>query len=187
MRLFFALNFSAELRDEIARVTRPLVEAAPRLAWVRAELLHLTLKFLGERDPAQLPDLALLGRDAVRRHRPHEVAVTSVGAFPNLERPRVVWVGMKGGEVLAEVAAALDVGTEVLGVPRDTHPFRPHVTLARVKQALTRGEAAALAQAATALHLHLVSPVRSIELMSSRTTAQGPHYEVVQSFPLGGH
>ena len=186
MRLFFALNFADEVRREVARLTQPLRAAVPGIGWVDAEHLHVTLKFLGERDASEVPTLAVLGKDAVRRHRPHDVALTAVGAFPNLGRPRVVWLGITGGEGLAQVAAALDAGAEALGVAREARPFRPHVTLARVRRPLGAEEAAALALAAAGVRLHVVTSVRVIDLMRSTLTAAGPRYEPVGAFPLGG-
>jgi len=160
VRLFFAVAFDPPVQQDIADATRAMRDAVPSVAWVAAPRLHLTLKFLGDIEPAIVPQLHAVGRDAVRGARAHEVTLGGIGAFPNLARPRVVWMGMHGTESLAHIAGALDRGGVTVGVPAETRPFRPHVTLARVKAPLARAQAETLAQRAAEIRVRLRVPVR---------------------------
>jgi 2'-5' RNA ligase len=186
VRAFFALNFDADVRSRIARSAQPLYDAAPHVAWVRSELLHLTLKFLGEVPAESVDALCRLGEAAARAHSPRAVALAGFGAFPNLHHPRVVWMGMGDADVLALLADHLDRGSAPLGVPRDERPFRPHVTIGRIKGALAAPETAALAREAERASEPFTAWVGTIDLMRSTLSAGGPRYEVVATFPLGG-
>lgn len=187
IRLFVAVNLPPACRERIAADSLPLREAAPSVAWIRAPLLHLTLKFIGEQDERLVPQFAEACAVVAGGARPHRLAFDAYGAFPNLRRPHVVWLGISaGGEQLARVAADLDAACEALGVPRDTRPFRPHLTLGRVKRELSNQESKALAQAARSASSQEAIMVESIDLMRSDLGQAGPAYTVLASAPLGG-
>lgn len=187
IRLFFALNLPPASRERIAAEALALREAAPSVAWIRTPLLHLTLKFIGEQDETLVPALAQAGREAAARGGPLRLTFAEFGAFPNLGRPRVVWLGIsKGGEELARVAANLDSSCEALAIPPETRPFRPHLTLGRVKRDLSKQESSALARAARGASSQEAVMVESIDLMRSDLGGAGPVYTVLASAPLGG-
>lgn len=187
IRLFVAVNLPSASRERIAADSLPLREAAPSVAWIRPPLLHLTLKFIGEQEERLVPLFAEACVGAAAHARPHRLAFAAYGAFPNLRRPHVVWLGISaGGEQLTRIAADLDAACETLGVARDTRPFRPHLTLGRVKRDLSKQESRALAQAARSASSEEVVMVESIDLMRSDLGQAGPAYTVLASAPLGG-
>ena len=130
MRLFFAIQLPAEVREKV----RPVYEAAraaagPAVGFTRLEQLHFTLAFLGEAPSA---DGALAAGAAVRG-APFDVAIGGRGAFPGLGRPRVLWLGVtEGASQMTAIAAQISK-------PGD-RPFKAHLTLGRVKP---RGDHAA--------------------------------------------
>lgn len=187
IRLFVAVNLPPASRERIAADSLPLREAAPSIAWIRAPLLHLTLKFIGEQEERVVPRFAEACAAVAGSARPHRLAFAAYGAFPNLRRPHVVWLGISaGGEQLARVAADLDAVCETLGVARDARPFRPHLTLGRVKRELSKQESTALAQAARSASSQEAIMVESIDLMRSDLGGAGPVYTLLASAPLGG-
>lgn len=122
--------------DAIADLARSLREAAPELPlrWVPPANYHVTLKFLGEVRPEAVEAV----RDAVgaglRDEAALRFAMRGVGAFPALERARVLWVGVDDpGHRLAALAAAVEAAVTPLGFPRERRAFHPHVTIARVR------------------------------------------------------
>lgn len=154
IRCFVALNLDipavrriSELQDKL----RSRAKGQPlRVGWVPPANLHLTLKFLGdipaETMPAVRDRLAerLLGRPAFT------MQVRGVGAFPNVDQARVLWVGLTDdGGHLDRLAADMDQWLVDLGFARETRPFRPHVTLGRVRE----GSAAGLIAGDEALEL----------------------------------
>jgi len=187
IRLFFAINVPPDCRERIAGEALPLREAAPSVAWIRTPLLHITLKFIGEREETVVESLAGTAREVAARARPLRLAFSHFGAFPNLRRPHVVWLGITtGADELARVAMDLDGACEALGVTPESRPFRPHRTLGRVKRALSKRECTALAQAARGASSQETVTVNSIDLMRSDLGRTGPAYTVLASAPLGG-
>ncbi len=99
---------------------------------MRAESIHVTLKFIGEVEEAKLPAI----KDSlanVKLSGPIEIAFRNFGFFPNERRPRVFWLGIESGPNLAALATNISSALEPIGIPREERTFRPHLTLARFK------------------------------------------------------
>jgi len=185
VRLFLAINLDPDVRRAIVDAAAPLRAIAPDLAWVREPQLHLTVKFLGE----QPDDLAAPLADALRgvgeRNRAIGAEVGGIGAFPNFRRPRVVWIGVTPEPKLELLHHDVESTCETLGIPIDGKPFRPHLTLARVKP--RAGEPRALrelARAATDVDYVEEIVITAIDLMASELTTAGSRYRVLASVPL---
>ncbi len=129
MRLFIALDIDDGIRERIQRFLEGVREFAPEARWVRPESLHVTLKFIGEKPAAAVEEIknALVGV----RAGPVEIGFRGVGFFPTARSARVFWVGIESGLPLAALAKAIDEAMAALGIPREEHPFQPHLTLAR--------------------------------------------------------
>ncbi|MCI4332261.1 MAG: RNA 2',3'-cyclic phosphodiesterase [Thermoplasmata archaeon] len=95
---------------------------------------HLTLKFLGEIDPALAGPLGSAVSSAVAPLAPFPLELRGVGAFPDRERPRVAWVGVgEGADAVRDLAVRVDTATGTVGLPRETRPFVPHTTWMRIR------------------------------------------------------
>jgi 2'-5' RNA ligase len=184
VRLFVAINLPPEVRRDVAQATEPLRAAAPELAWVQEPLLHLTLKFLGEQPPEVVDRLQNTLTAIGSRHRELVMELAGFGAFPNFRRARVVWIGITPEGRLELVHHDLEVACEQLGFELEGRPFRPHLTLARVKRPLAEPEARALARAAKAVDFSTEFVVQSIDLMRSQLSSNGPTYTTLVSAPL---
>ena len=132
MRLFVALELSDAVRGAIRDLITRLQHARADVRWVRAEGMHLTLKFIGEVAEEKLSPVkqALAG---VASAKPVEMNFRGLGYFPHERRPRVLWVGIEASENLAELAAQMQAALEPLGIARENRTFVPHLTLARFK------------------------------------------------------
>ena len=184
MRLFVAINLPAEARREVAQAIEPLRAAAPELAWVREHLVHLTLKFLGEQPAEMVSRLQEALSDVAAHHRELIMDLHGIGAFPNFRRARVVWLGIEPEGRLELLHHDLEVACEQLGFEVEGRPFRPHLTLARVKHALAEPAARALAKAAKAVDFQSEVVVRAIDLMQSELSSAGSTYATLVSAPL---
>lgn len=184
MRLFVAINLPPETRDAIYADTAPLRAATTAVKWVAAPLLHVTLKFLGERSDVLLPDLENIIRIVTARQPALELRTTQFGAFPNFGRARVVWVGMTGETELRVLAHDLDQMFEGLGIPRETRVFRAHLTLGRLKGDMGPDESRAVAAAAARPREAHSFAVRTVDLMQSELGSGGPRYSILASAPL---
>jgi len=184
VRLFLAINLPPDVRLEVIAATAGLRTCAPELVWVAEPRLHLTLKFFGEQTDAQANSL----RDAIAivagRHRELVLGLGGIGAFPNFRRARVVWMGVANEARLELLHHDIEVACEPLGFQLEGRPFRPHLTLARVKQALPEARLRELSRAAKQVDFRSEFIVRSLDLMQSTLTAAGPTYTTVVSAAL---
>jgi 2'-5' RNA ligase len=131
VRLFVALDIPGDVRAAIGGLVTKLREQFCGAQWVRIEGAHVTLKFIGEVPTDKMEDIKAALR-SVPFHSPIEIIYRGVGFFPKERRPRVIWAGIEAGPPLVELAAAVDVALEPLGIAREQRAFSPHLTLARL-------------------------------------------------------
>lgn len=131
MRLFTAFELPPEVRRELLRIQHDLREL-PFKRWSPEATLHLTLHFLGEVPPETIPPLAADLARACRTHPPIRLALSGIGAFPSLHRPRTLWLGLGGDlEALHDLEQALRPLVQAQGIPLESRRYTPHLTLAR--------------------------------------------------------
>ena len=130
MRLFIALDIDDAIRQRMQRFMEGVSGFAPDARWVRPESLHVTLKFIGEK-PAEDGGRRSSEPLSSIRGESIEIAFRGYGFFPTAKAARVFWVGIESGPQLSALAKAVDEATCALGVPKEEHPFSPHLTLAR--------------------------------------------------------
>jgi 2'-5' RNA ligase len=176
LRAFIAIDLPPAVKAALGDVAATLDGRVPRGAvrWVRPEQMHLTLRFLGDTPADRLPALSAVLDGLAAGHAPFALRLTEVGCFPNLRRPRVVWVGLGGEEAkLAALVHGLEAALRPLGRPPEDKPFRAHLTLGRVKD-----ERAAQGVDWSAAVPALSVPVAAVHLIESRLRPDGPQYFV---------
>lgn len=130
MRVFVALDVPEPVRASFAELSKRLKKVCPNARWVRLEGIHITLKFIGEVQPEKLEQIRhALGE--LPSFGPIMVRFAGLGFFPGARSPRVFWAGIQADPKLAELAAAMEMELEPLGIAREKRPFHPHLTLAR--------------------------------------------------------
>jgi 2'-5' RNA ligase len=146
-RIFIAIELPAStrqrLKDHIDRLRDALPDA--RASWSREENLHLTLKFLGDTPVSQIETLSQVAKRSASKAIPFELIVTGAGVFPPRGQPRVLWIGVEdvSGQ-LGKLQQALEDGCDKEGFARETRPFHPHLTIARLRKPHGSRELAAL-------------------------------------------
>lgn len=128
LRVFVGVPVGAAVAARISAVRNEFGGEAVR--WVPAENLHLTLKFLGDVEEAQVVSIRSALREALAGTAGFGVTARGLGVFPDARRPRVLWIGLAAPE-LAQVAGQVDRALEPLGVERAATRFRPHATIGR--------------------------------------------------------
>lgn len=186
LRLFVAVLLPEAWLDALARVQRRLREAKLPLRYVRAEGIHLTLNFLGDTAPSRLPAI----RDALGRAAGDASAVGlklgRIGTFGPAHRPRVLWCGVNG-EVsrLAALQQAIGDALADAGVARESRPYSPHLTLARVPDRLESDDMARIAPVVAGIDLTAPPFIaRSIALMRSELDRGGARYTRLAEWTL---
>jgi 2'-5' RNA ligase len=129
MRLFVALDIDDGIRERMARFTEGVAGFAPDARWIKAESLHVTLKFIGE----QAEDSVERIKQALTTVKGSAIAIQfrGYGFFPTAKSARVFWMGIEAGPELAALAGAVDERMAALGIPKEERVFSPHLTLAR--------------------------------------------------------
>ena len=136
MRLFLGIPLPGEYAQIIGRIQAAWKKRLiSKVSWVRPELAHVTLKFLGEVDEEKAPAIVQAMREAARGS--FDAQGGAGGFFPPQGAPRVVWVGLcQGREECAAYFEELDGGLVKAGFVAESKPFFPHLTVARVKTAM---------------------------------------------------
>lgn len=203
LRLFIAVDPPADTRQRAAEIVARLRRCAAPVTWIDPERLHLTLHFLGDGVPREaLPDLCAALDAAAAACPPIDVAFTGVGAFPDIARPRVLWLDVQqGAEPLGRLHAALAERLRGLGHRVEDRPFRPHLTLGRLRPPWQRGRGSGrgaagrsgetddrLTRALAALATVPAGAGRidSVALHASRLDPGGAVHERLHEAPLGG-
>ena len=186
MRLFFAIELGDAVLDLLDEAMEPLRAEAPELAWVPRDKRHLTLKFLGEVEEVNAMRLAGAADRAAAKHSPLEMHVREVGAFPNFRRARVVWIGVEQEPRLELLHHDLELACADEGFEVEGRPFRPHVTLARVRAPLPAERLRALARTARRVRIEANVQVERITLFESTLAPTGASYRRIHAAPLGG-
>jgi len=176
LRAFIAIDLPPAVKAALGDVAATLGGRVPRGAvrWVRPEQMHLTLRFLGDTPADRLPPLFVTLDGLTAGRAPFALHLTEVGCFPNMRRPRVVWVGLGGEEEkLVALVGGLEAALRPLGWPPEDKPFRAHLTLGRV-----RDERAAQGVDWSAAVPPLPVPVAAVHLIESQLRPEGPVYTV---------
>lgn len=185
MRLFVAVNLPSEVRAAAWSAVEPLRAAVPSgVSWTREEALHVTLRFLGEQPPALADDLAGRLAPALADAASPRLDFTSVGAFPTMRRPRVLWIGGPSNSALARLYQEVQRACASLGFDPEDRPFRLHVTVGRVRQG-ARIDPEALARAAAEVTIDAGFSARTVDVMESELSPAGARYRVVAAVPIG--
>jgi 2'-5' RNA ligase len=187
IRSFLSLDPPEEIIREIGQVQNRLKKIIHGdVRWVRPEGIHLTLKFFGDISKNAVASISVVAGQAATAVGPFELAIGGVGFFPDQNRPRVIYLDMNGEVArLMTFQKGLEQALQEIGFPREERPFRPHLTLGRIKspkglmglaEALRKGETYA-AERFTA---------SGLSLFKSDLTPQGAIYTRLAGYPFTG-
>ena len=153
------------------------------VTWVPPEKLHITLQFLGEADTARAGSLGDALDAAVRGARPFEILLSGGGAFPDLQHPRVLWIGVERHPALELLANDVARAMARFGFEPELRPFHPHITVGRAAKDAPAGALSAVAGELAATDYASVIPVERVDLMESMP---GGAYRTARRVTLGG-
>lgn len=187
LRAFIALKTPREWDGKLADLQRDLKFkfGSGAFRWVKPEQIHITLRFFGWINVTQVDELARLLSPICSAHRSFTLTCESLGAFPNIRRPRVLWAGLKGdlneaATLQSEIAAA----TDNFGDTAEDRPFKPHLTLARLKEPDRRQITDLEHAISRGFQMDHPWEVTELLLMQSHLSPNGSTYETLATFPL---
>ena len=190
LRVFVALDLPPFVKDHLRETVGELRATLPGgIRWVDPSGVHLTLKFLGDVDARLIPGLLeAMGESSIRFDRPAlQLQLSSLGAFPNLKEPRVLWAGVGGDlEELEQLQRLVDVAISDLGFTPERRPFRPHLTLGRVRDQVWAEDRRKMGAGLSQLPIQpsKLWNVDEIHLIRSTLSPQGATYDSIGCVPL---
>jgi 2'-5' RNA ligase len=185
VRAFVAVGLTDEVRTALVDAVERLRPSLARVTWVPAVNLHLSLVFLGTVPVARIADMESVVGTAVCGVSPMAASVSAIGTFGSVRSPRVVWAGVDPVPALIGMQARMVKGFGALGLRLEARPFRPHITLGRVKgpsgcdDLLRRIERIASSSFG-------VLPVGEVLLMRSELRPDRAVYSPIRGIPLCG-
>jgi 2'-5' RNA ligase len=184
MRTFIAIDLSPEIKASLASLAERLAPLSREVKWVHRDSMHLTLKFLGEVDEMRAVRVADALQAIAAKYDPIPMAFKGTGTFPPGSRsPRVLWVGVEAGPSLTALEAEVEVGCEKLGFIREGRPFRPHLTLGRVRSPSGLGPVLAEFEKSRDESFGEMD-VKRLTFFQSHLTPSGAEHSILREFPL---
>ena len=191
MRTFLAINIPDRIENQLQATIRRMEDFVPAQAvrWVRPNSAHLTLKFLGEIKPEFIGQIEAVVSPLVQGLKPMNLSVGGVGVFPNLKRPRVLWVGVEDqADSLRSLRNQLQESFEEYGFEAERRRFTPHLTLGRVKRGTSTGTMHQITQSLAEFELGVLGVIKAeaLILFESKLSPQGASYRALRTFEFSG-
>ncbi len=182
LRVFFAIELDERARTAAARSVRALQEApnGNAVRWVREESFHVTLRFIGDVERTRIEAVTRCVHRQTAQLRPFRLELGGVRLFPSRRRPGFMVLDVGPGEALEELAGAVERGVEAAGIAPESRPFRPHLTLGRLrgkKFPAVTGDVTALGEGCI---------VNDAVLFKSDLHPSGAQYTPIERVPIGG-
>ena len=183
-RLFIAIKISNFLLVEnlISTLKSKLMDE--KINWVRADNLHLTLRFLGKTNSSDIPKIKIALQKTIENIGAFIIESGKIGIFGSKHAPKVIWLEIKSNGILEEIEKKLSHELEKAGFERDNQNFVAHLTLGRIPGKLKSQK---YFQSVIDIHQNTLSfreKTESVFLFSSRLTPEGPKYysEMILNF-----
>jgi 2'-5' RNA ligase len=188
IRSCIAIELPDEIKTGLSQLQAQLkAGGSPRMKWVDPAGIHLTLKFLGDIPIDSTGDITKAIEIATQGISPFPLELKGLGVFPNLRRVQVVWVGISGEiDKLSRLQQRLESELARLGFAPESRQFKPHLTVARLRDRASPDERQKVGQLISAGGFEESHPfeVAAISLMKSQLTREGAIYHRISSVEL---
>ncbi len=186
MRTFIAIELPQEIKDFLSHLQQELKSCGADVKWVQPENIHLTLKFLGDVGDEELNKIIEIIEEVAKEKSKFQIRVSSLGAFPKIDSPRVIWIGVdEGDKETKEIAELLEEKIAKLGIPKEDRPFSSHITIGRTKSNLNLHKLAQELKNKSELGGGKIGfEAVKITLFKSTLTPKGPVYEALKETTL---
>ena len=185
IRSFLAIELPATVQTKIGKIEEDVGSTSADVRWVSPGKIHLTLKFFGNIEESKIDSIVAAIKGPIGTAKPFHLSVRGTGAFPNLKNPRVIWIGLVDAEgILAPLQKEVESSLEKIGFEPEDRPFRPHLTLGRVKS--NRGKEELIGSVEKYREEEIGTfQVEKIVLFKSDLTPTGPIYTPLREVRLG--
>jgi 2'-5' RNA ligase len=154
-----------------------------RIKWTESENYHITLAFLGDTEETKIKAINNMLRITCEGFGEFEINIKGAGVFKNFSDPRIIWSGIETSEKMNKLYDCIKSGLKDTGISLEERPFRPHLTLGRIKIIRDNGNLKSLV--AKYLNAEMQNqPVNEVILYESILFQTGPVYKPLGKYPL---
>lgn len=184
MRLFVAWLLNDSVIAALSRIQTTLTNSCDGVRWINPQQLHLTVKFLGDVSDSQAPGITEAVARGAARCKAFTLSLNGCGCFPPSGPVRIVWIGVREstGMMMQSAKNILDALEEV-GVEPEQREWSPHITIGRLRDDRSHGSIRSAIE--TNSFDSIEQPVRSVSILSSVLSNQGPTYTTIHTTDLG--
>lgn len=185
IRAFICFKLPGRIISSIRGLQKSMHNSGLQVRWVRPENIHLTIKFLGNIRVSDINDIEIAVQETAVNFSPLLLSAGGAGVFPNIRKPRVIWTGIEGQrKELVDLQKMLAEKLGCIGFPKETRPFKGHLTIGRLKG---RVDSRKLAENISRVNSFTTKQFfcDRIFLMQSELKPSGPIYSRLMSEPLG--
>ena len=184
LRTFIAITLNSEIQQFLSRTQDHLKKLGCDIKWVKPENIHFTLKFLGDVKLKKIDEVKQTLENLAKNMQPVDIELTQLGAFPNVQRPRILWAGIKDEEKrITQFAKLLEDHFGKIGFKKEKKPFSPHLTIGRIRSPKNLNLLSEMISKYS-LPVDLKQTAQNITLYKSTLTPAGPIYEPLHSADL---
>jgi len=176
VRLFIAALIPEQIRKQLLNYINSLKSDIDGVRWEKSDKLHITLKFLGSVEETQVLEISERIDRLTSRYSPFQLSLTEFGGFPNLNNPKVLYMGLSENREFSEFQKKLDQGLSELGFEKEYRRFIPHITLGRVKKKINMKSRLVITQSSF--------EIVEIRLIRSELRPKGSVYTPVKIYKL---
>ncbi|MGR3220306.1 MAG: RNA 2',3'-cyclic phosphodiesterase [Candidatus Anammoxibacter sp.] len=176
VRIFIAIEINEKTGKDLETVIARLSEVEAHVKWVLPANLHITLKFIGNVKDSEIAKIMEFIRESSYGIKPFNLHVGGLGAFPDLKRPKVIFVNIKDEHNnLCTLHSRLEDKLTYFGITKELRKYKPHITIGRVS---SRQRIDALTDAIGICKNDLSGneQIESVALMMSELLPKGPKY-----------
>jgi RNA 2',3'-cyclic 3'-phosphodiesterase len=179
LRVFIAALLPEEIRLRVSEYIESLKPNIEGAKWEKYEKLHVTLKFLGEAEESTAAQVSDTVENLCLKYSPFKMNITRFGGFPDLENPRVLFIGLSPNEELSAFQNDIERELEALGFKKDARRFIPHITAGRVKKRFGIKSPIPIAE-------KIAFDISEIGVIKSELNPKGSVYKPLRVFDLNG-
>lgn len=184
MRTFIAVDLDPKIKATLSELISLLIRKEADVRWAKKQGMHITLKFLGEVQESQIPNIIHSIRNACGSLDKFSISLKGTGFFPSQSRfPRILWTGIEHSPGLTVLRQKIDDEFAKLGFPREKRQFIPHLTLGRVKSGKNISSVLDVLKDYEQTHFGEML-VRNITLFKSTLKPTGAEYDVLAGIEL---
>lgn len=186
MRTFIAVELQENIVDVVNKFLLNTMQEVKnnKVSWVKKENLHITIKFLGEIKENQVEIVEKILSEISKNIKSFEVEIKGIGVFPNLNFPRILWIGIKDvTKSLLSLSSLVEEKLSKFGFLKENKEFTAHLTIGRVKKLIDPTEIKAYIEKYKNIDFGK-NRIVNITFFQSVLHPQGPEYKVIKKFSL---